>query len=257
MSGGLFRLALVPAAGVLATVACLTPRSPTPQSFTIEAPAPQRTPSAGGVVVAMTRVEVAPEYAGQAFVYQSAEHELIRDPYARFAAMPSLLLSTAVRDYLADADFISDVVSPDSGLRPKVTVETAALKLSGVLRPTDSSSTLTLRFRVLLSPSEVVPATAILLKTYTSTTQNPQATPRAVLGGWNQALSEVMGLFESDLRSSLVAARLLSPGSVGPTASRNPVGDEAGSPTSQRTKTATGAPRLQRLPPSTDPGPNR
>src|SRR5262245_40413930 len=111
MSLKILRIAILQAAGVLATAGCLTARGPTPQAFTIEAPAPNPTPSAGGIVVAMTRVEVAPEYAGEAFVYQTAEHELVRDPYARFAAMPSFLLSTAIRGYLANADFISDVVS--------------------------------------------------------------------------------------------------------------------------------------------------
>ena len=155
MNREILRIAILQVAGVLATTAGLTARSPNPQSFTIEAPAPNPTPSAGGIIIAMARVEVAPEYSGEAFVYQTAEHEFIRDPYARFAAMPSFLLSTAIRGYLANADFISDVVSPDSGLRPKVTVETAALKLVGALRSTDSSSTLTLRFRVLLNPAEV------------------------------------------------------------------------------------------------------
>ena len=212
MNREILRIATLQVAGVLATTAGLTARSPTPQFFTIEAPAPNPTPSAGGIIIAMTRVEVAPEYSGEAFVYQTAEHELIRDPYARFAAMPSLLLFTAIRGYLANADFISDVVSPDSGLRPKVTVETAALKLVGALRSTDSSSTLTLRFRVLLNPAEVGPATEISLKTYTSTTRNRRATAKAVAGGWNQALAEIMAEFESDLRTSLLAARLLSSG---------------------------------------------
>jgi len=227
MNREISRLAILQVAGVLATTACLTARSSPPKSFTIEAPPPNATPRAGGVVVAMSRVEVAPEYAGEAFVYQTAEHELVRDPYARFASMPSFLLSTAVRGYLANTDFISDVVSRDSGLRPRVTVETAAVKLAGALRPTDSSSILTLRFRVLLNPAEVGPATEILLKTYTSTTRNRRATPRAVVDGWNQALAEIMAEFESDLRTSLVAGRLLSPGSGDATASatQRPAGD--------------------------------
>jgi hypothetical protein len=215
----ILRAVVLQAGGVLVATACLAACGSRPQSFTIEAPPPNPTPSVDGVVVAMSRVEVAPEYAGEAFVYQTAEHELVRDPNARFAAMPNLLLFAAIRGYLANTDFIGDVVSPESELRPKVIVEAAALKLSGALDSTGSSSTLTLRFRVLLKPTEDGPATEIFLKAYTSTIRNRGATARAVLDGWNQALAEVMSAFGSDLRTSLISVRLLSSGSGGPAAS--------------------------------------
>ncbi len=171
-------------------------------------------------------MEVAPEYSGEAFVYQTKDHELVRDPYARFSALPSLLLAAAIRGYLANADFLGDVVSPGSELRPQVTVETSALKLAGILRSTDSSSLLTIRFRVLRNGKDPGLATEILLKTYSAKPNNPRATPKAVVDGWNRALAEIMSDFESDLRASLVLTGLLPGGPAPtPTAGRSPAGD--------------------------------
>jgi hypothetical protein len=142
-------------------------------------------------------------------------------------APPSSLLATAIRGYLANAGFIGDVVSLESGLRPQVAVEASAVKLVGVLRSTESSSLLTIRFRVLRKGKGPAPATELLfLKTYSATSNNSRATSRAVVDGWNRGLAEIMSGFESDLRTSLVAAGLLSgnPESA-PEANRTPVGD--------------------------------
>jgi uncharacterized lipoprotein YmbA len=217
-------IAILPLVEALAATACLTARGPSSHTFTIEAPEPKAASNAGGLIVAVARVEVAPEYSGEALVYQTGEHELVRDPYARFAAPPSSLLATAIRGYLANADFIGDVVSLESGLRPQVAVETSAVKLAGILRATESSSVMTIRFRVLRSDSG--PTTEMFRKTYSATSDNRRATSRAVVDGWNRALAEIMNDFESDLRTSLVAAGLVS-GEPEPAATtiRIPAGD--------------------------------
>jgi uncharacterized lipoprotein YmbA len=219
-------IAILPLVEALAATACVTARGPSSHTFTIEAPEPKAASDAGGLIVGVARVEVAPEYSGEALVYQTGEHELVRDPYARFAAPPSSLLATAIRGYLANADFIGDVVSLESGLRPQVSIETSAVKLAGVLRTTESSSVMTIRFRVLRSGSG--PATEMFRKTYSASSDNRRATSRAVVDGWNRTLAEIMNDFESDLRTSLVAAGLLSAGpEPEPVATtiRSPAGD--------------------------------
>jgi hypothetical protein len=66
----------------------------------------------------------------------------------------------------------------------------------------------------------------LFLKTYSATSNNPRATSRAVVDGWNRALAEIMGNFESDLRTSLVAAGLLSGGPAPtPATNRSPAKD--------------------------------
>jgi hypothetical protein len=219
-------IAILQLVDALAATACLTARSPSPRSFTIEAPEPKGSPNAGGLIVAVARVEVAPEYSGEAFVYQTRDHELVRDPYARFVALPSSLLATAIRGYLANTDFLGDVVSPGSQLRPPVTVEASALKLVGTLRSTESSSLLTIRFRVIRNGRDPTESAEIFLKTYSATSNNPRATAKAVADGWNKALADIMKDFASDLRASLTSAGLLSGGPAPtPEAVRSPARD--------------------------------
>jgi hypothetical protein len=87
-------------AALLASTGCLFKPAMVPQSFSIDPPAPRSTSSPDGVVLALTRVEVAPPYSGQSFVYRTGEHGLGRDPYARFAAPPGWLPAVAIRGYL-------------------------------------------------------------------------------------------------------------------------------------------------------------
>jgi hypothetical protein len=79
---------------------------------------------------------------------------------------------------------------------------------------------MTIRFRVLRNWNGPAPPTELFLKTYSATSNNPNATPKAVVDGWNRVLGQIMSDFESDLRASLVAAGLLS-GGPGPSPETN------------------------------------
>jgi uncharacterized lipoprotein YmbA len=201
---------LAPVAALLAVTGCLSKPALVSQSFSIDPPAPQSGSSPGGVVVAVARVEVAPLYSGMALVYRTGEHSLGRDPYARFGAPPGWLLTAAIRGYLANADFVRDVVAPGSATRPQATVEVGVSTLAGELHAGSSSAVLTMRFRVLFDQSARGLSEA-LLRTYSKAVPIPRPTARDVVNGWNQGLAEIMAEFLSDLRGSLAAAGMLSP----------------------------------------------
>ncbi len=194
----------------MAATGCLPRPAIVPRSYSIDPPAKQSPPSLGGIVLSLPRVEVAPPYSGQSFVYRTGEHDLVRDPYARFASPPGWLLTAAIRGYLANADFVRDVVSPGHGIRSQATVEVAVSEIAGELRPSGSSAVLTLRFRVFSSSDGAHPAVEILLKSYSSTLPISPATAQETVRGWNQGLANIMVEFQSDLRASLVASSLVS-----------------------------------------------
>jgi ABC-type uncharacterized transport system auxiliary subunit len=183
---------------------CLTKTAMVPRSFSIDPPAPRSTASPGGVVLALARVDVSPPYAGQALVYRIGEHGFERDPYARFAAPPSWLLTVAIRGYLANADFVRDVVAPGDGARSEATVQAAVLQMAGDLRGSASSAVLTVRFRVLSGPA-VRERSEILLKTYSKTVPVARSAARDVVDAWNQGLAEIMAEFQADLQAALTA----------------------------------------------------
>ncbi len=198
--------AFVAVAAPWAVTGCLSRPATVPQSFSIDPPAPQSASSAAGVTLALARVEVDAPYSGQSLVYRVGEHSLGRDPYARFAAPPGWLLTAAIRGYLANADFVRDVVAPGAGARSQATVEVAASEIAGELRPGCSTAVLTLRFRVFSEPSAARALSETLLKTYSRSIPIPHPAAKDVVNAWNQGLAEIMAEFKVDLRSSLAAA---------------------------------------------------
>jgi len=190
-------------------IGCLSKTALVPQSYSIDPPAKRSAPSSGGIVLSLSRVEVVPPYSGQPFIYRTGEHVLVRDPYARFASPPGWLLTAAIEGYLVNADFVRDVVSPGHRIRSEATVEVTVSEMAGELGPSGSSSVLTLRFRVFSNPGGAHQAVEILLKTYSSTLPVSSTTAREIVGGWNRGLSDIMVEFQTDLRASLVASRLL------------------------------------------------
>jgi ABC-type uncharacterized transport system auxiliary subunit len=184
---------------------CLSKAAVPEQTFTIDPPAARAAAPAAGAVLMLDRVQVAPAYSGQSLVYRTGEHGIERDPYAQFAAPPGWLLTSAIRGYLVNADFVRDVVVAGNGLPAAATIEVVASELAGDLKASSPAAILTLQFRVLrFAPSTRVPS-AILLKTYTRSTPISERTARAVVSGLNQALGAILAEFEADLKAALSA----------------------------------------------------
>jgi cholesterol transport system auxiliary component len=200
------RRAIAWGAAVLGATSCLSGPAQAPRTFSIDPPAPQSPVSTGSVILALARVEVMAPYSGQSLVYSTGEHGFQRDPYAKFIAPPSSLLTAAIRGYLANADFVRDVVAPGDSKLSAVTIEVAVSKLAGELRVGGSSAVLVMRIRVRSSPGSDHELSEILIKNYTASIPIAQATAQAVVNAWNQGLENIMAQFQSDLRTSLAAA---------------------------------------------------
>ncbi len=119
-------------AASLLACACASKLPRTPQTFTIDPPAARAVPAATATrVVSLRRAEVAPTYAGANLVYRTAEHGIERDPYASLAASPAWIVTSAIRGYLRDAEFIRDVVSPGDGMAVDAEIEPGLTELAG------------------------------------------------------------------------------------------------------------------------------
>jgi hypothetical protein len=136
-------------------------------------------------------------------VYRVGEHGIEHDPYASLAVPPAWILTSAIRGYLLDADFIRDVVAPGEGMPIDAEIEPALTELYGDFsNPAEPAAVLSLHFRVLARASGAAPAGEILLRTYTRRVPS-QRTAAAVVAAWNRALGEIMGAFLTDLKSVL------------------------------------------------------
>jgi ABC-type uncharacterized transport system auxiliary subunit len=195
--------AVIPAV-VLLSAACASKFPQAPQTFTIDPPPMRAVPPAGATrVLALRRADTAPAYAGIELVYRVGEHGLERDPYASFVAPPSWLVTSAMRGYLRNADFVRDVVVPGEGIPVDAEIEPNVLELAGdFTNPSEASAVLTIHFRV-VAPGVAAPATEILLKAYTKRRPLSQRTAAAVVEAWNAALGDIMTDFIADLKAVL------------------------------------------------------
>jgi ABC-type uncharacterized transport system auxiliary subunit len=194
------------AAAALASVACPSKLAMTPQTFTLDPPSPRAVPAPGATrLLALRPVEVAPTYAGIELVYRTGDHTVDRDPYASFAAPPGWLVTSAIRVYLRDADFVRDVVAPGEGLPVDAQIEPALLELFGdFTKPDAPAAVMAIHFRVL---APATPDREILLKTYTARRPISRRTAEAVVAAWNEDLGEIMAEFLGDLKSALPPGR--------------------------------------------------
>ena len=192
-------------AAALLTCACASKLPRTPETFTIDPPAQRQAPAATATrVVSLRRVEVVPTYAGSELVYRVSEHGIERDPYASLAAPPAWILTSAIRGYLRDADFIRDVVAAGEGVPIDAEIEPALTELFGDFsNPAEPAAVLSLHFRVLARAAGSPTTREVLLKNYTRRIVLAQRTAAAVVAAWNRALGEVMGEFLADLEAVL------------------------------------------------------
>jgi ABC-type uncharacterized transport system auxiliary subunit len=184
---------------------CASKLARTPQTFTLDPPAPRAAPPPGATrVLALRPAEAAPAYAGVELVYRIGEHAIERDPYASFAAPPAWLLTSAVRGYLRDADFVRDVAGPGEGVPVDAEIEPALLELAGDFAgAAEPAAVIVVHFRVLAPAGRAVTPREILLKTYTGRRPISTRTAAAVVAGWNEALGEIMAQFLADLKTAL------------------------------------------------------
>jgi uncharacterized lipoprotein YmbA len=193
----------------LSATGCLSKPMLISHVYTIDPPPARASAAPGGVVLALKRVDVAPPYSGESFIYRAGNHAIERDPYARFASPPGWLLATAIRGYLANADFVRDVVSIGESLPAQATVEVSVSEIAGDLRADGPSAVLALRFRVLSGPRSPDTNPDLFQKTYTKSVPIPRRAAKEVVEGWNKGLEEIMAEFLADLKSDLVQTSIL------------------------------------------------
>jgi ABC-type uncharacterized transport system auxiliary subunit len=200
----------IPAAGaallaaVLAASAC-SKTVTVPQSFTINPPAARLGASpATGRVLALRRALVDPVYSGSALVYRIGEYRVESDPYARFGSSPAPMLTAAILGYLKDASFVRDVVVPGDVLPVAAEIEPHVSELYGDFRnPDDPAAVLAISFRVLEPGAGTNAAKELLSRTYTQRIRVSQRTAASLVVAWNEALAEIMKVFQADLKATL------------------------------------------------------
>jgi ABC-type uncharacterized transport system auxiliary subunit len=206
-SASLVREALALVA-VCVTAGCVSKPPLDVQAYTIDPP-PDRAAvdRTGAVIVSLARVRVVPPYGGTSFVYRLGEHRVERDPYAIFAAPPGWMLTSAIRGYLRNADFIRDVVEPGGEVAVVAVIESEVNELCADLPDGgEATAILTLQFRVYAPASGAMLEKELFRKMYSRRRPLAARDADAFVDAWNQELSEIADEFLSDLRPVLKPA---------------------------------------------------
>ena len=186
----------------LALPGCVSKPGLEVQTYTLDPP-PTNAPGSrtSGAVVSLDRVRVAPPYSQSAFTYRLGGHRVESDPYAYFAAPPGWMLTSAIRGYLRNADYIRDVVDPGGEVPVAAAIEADASELCADLPETgEASAVLVLSFRVYLPTTGATPEREVFRKSYTGKRPLSTRTAAEIAVAWNAELAEVVERFLADLR---------------------------------------------------------
>ena len=151
-------------------------------------------------ILGIRTLQIAPPFEGRSLVYRNGENAYERDPYAEFLDEPNNQLITAVRGWWQVYGGFSAVVEPDSALKPNLVVEICVNRLYGDFRqPERPLAVLSMRF-VFFDAPHGIPGKLLLQKEYARSIPLSQSNAAALVGGWNQALAEVLKQVSADLR---------------------------------------------------------
>jgi cholesterol transport system auxiliary component len=181
---------------------CLS-RSPMDvQTFAFSAPAlPATTETAGGRVLGIKTLQVAPPFDGRSFVYRTGEFSYERDPYAGFLGLPAEVLVAPVTGLLCGDGCFSAVVKMGSAAKPDTLIEININELYGDIRTPGSPSAVLAMQVILTEARNGLPGKVILQKDYSRRIRMKSTAPAALMAAWNQALVEIFADVASDLRT--------------------------------------------------------
>ncbi len=188
----------------LGSIGCISKPPSGAQIYSIDAPRLVNThPAQGTYLVSVDRVEVAPEYAGRLLSYRTGPHSFDKDPYAVLAASPQALVLTLFRAYLANQDFVRNVVEQGGPETADLLVEAYVSDLEGDFTVPDKPvAAVGVEMVVLSVPPLPQPVTTLLRKAYLRRLP-VEKSAAAVANAWNEGLNSIVQEFLQDMRAVL------------------------------------------------------
>jgi len=148
-------------------------------------------------------VNVAAPYRGKAFVYRQDELRFEADYYSEFFVAPAAMLSETTARALAAANVFRRTISPGAADAGDYVLEGFASELYGDLRDSARPAA-AIAITFYLSPADAMTPNVIWSREYRQRAPVADATPEALAGAWNAALSTIL----ADLARDLAAAEL-------------------------------------------------
>jgi cholesterol transport system auxiliary component len=192
----------------LALTGCLSRPSLNPQTFSFNSSfnsslnPPATNSAAGQPVLGLKKLEVAPPFEDRSFVYRTGDFTYARDPYAGFLDSTGDELLAPLRAGLASQGDFSAVVGTGSALKPDTLVEINVSQLYCDFRqPDHAQAVLTMRFTFFAATNGIA-VKPLFQKEYTRSLPLSTPTAAALMKGWDQAVTEILGEVLLDFRQA-------------------------------------------------------
>ena len=182
---------------------------PQPTTYIIEPTVPVTSTSARRAdTLRMGSVRVTAAFAGNALVYRVDDVQYVSDPYHAFLADPAAMLGTKMADWLDHAGPFKAVAQPGSTQSAKsapLVLEATVTELYGdTRRGTPPAAVITVQFA--LMDTSAPHALIAYERTISRRVEIEQATPDALVRGYDKALGEILTQVDSDLAALPVPA---------------------------------------------------
>ena len=186
---------------VFAFAGCLSRPPLHRQTFAFSIPgSPATNGAAGGPVLGIRILQIAPPFDGRSFVYRTGEFSYARDPYAEFLSSPAEGLVAPVCAILRGDGCFSAVVEAGSAFKPDTLVEIRLNQLFGDIRKPGSPCAVLAMQVTFLGATNGLPGSVILQRNYSRRIPMNSATAAALMEGWNRALAGIFAEVASDFR---------------------------------------------------------
>ncbi len=192
--------ALFAGASALGCGGLLSRQYPERRQFVIEATRPERASApAGAPVLAVMRFRTSAVVTGTSFVYRTEAQTYESDFYDVLWTSPQAMLADDVRRWLAASGLFGAVLDARSLAPRAYLLDGAVEELYGDHRdPAEPRAVLGLRF-ALLDVRGAEPK-IVFHAGYAASPAIADASPEALAAGWGDALREILGRLEADLR---------------------------------------------------------
>jgi hypothetical protein len=154
-------------------------------------------------VLGIRNLQIAAPFEGRSLVYRTGEFTYVRDPYAEFLVSPAEELMTPVCGWLRGSGHFSAVLEPSSALKPDTLVEISVSQLFGDFRQREHPAAILAMQFVFFDAPNGIPGKAMLEKKYSRNIPLNAPTADALMGGWNQALAEILAEVSSDFAQKM------------------------------------------------------
>jgi ABC-type uncharacterized transport system auxiliary subunit len=166
--------------------------------FMIEAQDGKSLSSEGTHILSVQNLYISPRYADKNFIYRTSETEYEADFYNQFLSEPATMISEEIRQALAATRLFKIVLGPSNSQPANYLLEGSVNVLYGDFRNLRAPAAV-LEIEFLLHNENPTQNEIVMQKRYRRSVPLSERTPEALVKGWNQALTEIISMFVSDL----------------------------------------------------------